>query len=166
MSDQSENFQFHRERKRVSKDKIEEIQAWITNVCNTEKSSWAFVYLDGKREITCVSGSNPYHSESPDRLSLIPVIEFLEWILNDKKRSVTIHTNSSYLTNLLNEWIDKWKKSQFKLSDGEDRPNADLLRRIDALKTPNITLIMKNLFVDNEFTEKVEELCRTELNLS
>lgn len=161
MADVSD-FQFHRERKKEKTEKVEEIQVWVKGIPSEKKSAWAFVYIDGKKDITFVSGESIISDK--ERLQLIPVMEFLEWISSDeKKRMVTVYTESNYLVNVLKEWIDKWRKSQFKFADGTDRPNADLLRNIDTLRT-HTTLNMKHQFTTNEFTEKVEALCRTELN--
>ena len=161
---ETSDFQFHRERKREKTEKVEEIQVWVKGVLREHKSAWAFVYIDGKKDITFVSGDSDISDNN--RLQLIPVIEFLEWISGDeKKRLVTFYTDSNYLVNVLKEWIDKWKKSQFKFADGTDRPNADLLRKVDTLRT-HTTLNMKHQFTVDEFTEKVEALCHNELNFS
>ncbi|MDD4930605.1 MAG: hypothetical protein PHG66_00430 [Candidatus Colwellbacteria bacterium] len=162
MTDASD-FQFHRERKKEKTEKIEEIQVWLKGVIGENKSTWAFVYIDGKKDITFVSGESDIVNK--ERLQLVPVIEFLEWIGNERKRTITFYTESNYLVNVLNEWIDKWRKTQFKLPDGTDRPNADFLRKIESLRLYN-TIIMKHQFAKNEFTEKVDDLCYTELTRS
>jgi ribonuclease HI len=160
----SQDFQFHRERKKEKTERVEEIQVWIKGIVGDKKSAWAFVYIDGKKDISVVSGGSDITDK--DRLQLVPVIEFLEWITcGVKKRVVTFYTESNYLVNVLKEWIDKWKKSQFKLADGTDRPNGDLIRRVDLLRV-NTTIYMKHNFSSNEFTEKVDLICRNELNRS
>lgn len=166
MSDSSD-FQFHRERKKEVKEKIEDTHLWVKCMSNDIKSVWSFVYINSKKDITFVSGKvDKSNDKINDRIQLIPVIEFLEWISGDgKKRSVTVYSDNNYLVNVLKEWIHRWKKTQFKFPDGTDRPNSDLLMKIESLVS-DTTLNMKHLFSKNEFTEKAEDLCRTELNLS
>lgn len=157
------DFQFHRERKKSIKEKIEDVHLWIKGISHVDKSAWAFGYMDSKKDIIFVFGESKIVDN--DRLQLIPIIEFLELISgDDQKRLVTVYSDSNYLVNVLKEWVDKWKKTQFKFPDGGDRPNADLLRKVEALKN-NTILNMKNLFTKNDFTEKLENLCRNELNL-
>ena len=161
MTDRQE-FQFHRERKKEIKEKIEDVQVWIGGISCDGKSSWAFSIIDGKKDISFISGKN---SEcNIDRLHLISIIECLEWISDGKKRSITIYTDNNYIINVVREWIDKWKYTQFKLPDGSLRPNGDLLHKIYDLKSPHI-LTMKQFFTTNEFNLKIEDLCREELNL-
>ena len=166
-SSPSSDFQFHRERKREVKEKIEDVHVWIKAISHKDRSSWAFVYMDGKKDFTCIFGKTDILDY--DRLQLVLVVEFLEFLEflecsgEQKKRSAVIYTDSIYLLNVLKEWVDKWKKSHFTLPDGSDRPNADLLRKVESLRG-NTTLNIKNLFTKNEFTEKIENLCQTELN--
>lgn len=161
MTDNQE-FQFHRERKKEIKEKIEYIQVWIKGLSHEGKSSWAFSLIDGKKDILFISGKND--ELNIDRLHLISIIEFLEWISDGKKRSITIYTDNNYIINVLREWVDKWSYTQFKLPDGSLRPNGDLLDTIYKLKSPHI-LIMKQFFTKNEFALKNEDLCREELNI-
>jgi len=170
MSD-SPDFQFHRDRKKKDKEKVEDLHVWVKGIFDSDdvvtpkKSAWAFVYIDSKKDVVFVSGEGG--ESNNDRLQLIPIIEFLEWISGDKcKRLITFYTSNNYIANVLNEWVDKWRKSDFKLPEGTDRPNADLLRKIDSLCLNHTSLIIKHQFSTNEFTEKVDSLCHTELNRS
>lgn len=159
------DFQFHRERKKERQEKVEEIHLWIKGLSNDKKSSWAFVYIDGKKDITFLSGQIK-DSTDVNRIQLLAIIEFLEWASDrDKKKLVSLYTDSKYLLNLIKEWIDKWKKTQFKLPDGSDRPNGDLLRRLECLRE-NVNISMVYQFSQNEFSEKVYSLCCNELDQS
>jgi ribonuclease HI len=152
--------QFHRERRR---EKIEEIFLWIKAIRKDSTSYWSFIAIDSKRESTSIFGSSDV--ENINRLQLIPVLEFLEMINDSKKRNINLYTDSKYLLNLLNEWIDKWAKTDFKSPDGKDRPNADLLRRIESLRQHK-RFIVRNLFSRDEIMEQAEKLCCNELSLS
>ena len=151
-------FHFHRERKREHKDKVEELHVWVKG----GKDTWALVYIDGKREVTSLSGKEL--GCDPDRIQLIPILEFLRWMSGEKKRSVVINTNSCYVVNVLSEWIDKWKRTDFKLDTGGDRPNADILREIDTYRN-NTVLNMKSIDEDDDFNEKLNLLYDTESDL-
>jgi len=151
--------QFHRERRR---EKIEEVFVWVKAIRKDSKSGWCFIFLDSKRESVSIFGTSDV--ENINRLQLIPVLEFLEMINDTRKRNINMYTDSKYLLNLLNEWIDKWAKTDFKSPDGTDRPNSDLLRKIDPLRQHK-RFNVRNLFSRDEIMDKAEKLCYNELNL-
>lgn len=152
--DEQVPVQFYRKIKKEDKEKIENIQAWIKT--KPDNGLWAFVFIDNKKEIFSFYGQEL--SEDKNHLQLIPLIELLEWIDEpEKKKNLLVYTKSSYVVNCLTEWIDKWKRTDFKIEDKKDRPNADLLRKIDKLKT-NITVTVKLLMAENDFSKQSEEL--------
>jgi ribonuclease HI len=148
--------QFYKRRNKESGgEKIENIQAWILNDGNL----WSFIYINNKKEVFSLCG----RENTIDKLKnqLHPLIELLEWIDDpEKKKNVTIYTRSLYIVNCLTEWCDKWRRNNFKIDDNTDRPNADLLRKIDILKT-NLSLNVKFLISENDFFKQLKELLTT-----
>ncbi len=123
-------IEFHKVKK--DKRKKENFNVWVDSIIG----KWAFIYTDNKKRTTIMNG---YESENLDlnRISLIPFVEFLEWIKDDNKESkkyINLHTNNLYLKSLITEWIDKWKKTQFKIDD-QFRPNTDILKKIEYFKS-------------------------------
>lgn len=160
-----QSIPFYRGRKKDVIEKLENIQAWIRGVsCDNKRGFWSFVYLNGKNELSSIYGSE--ENTDINRIDLIPLLELLEWIdENDKKKNLIVYTKSSYVVNCVNEWIDKWKRSDFHINDDESsyRPNTDILRRIDMLKK-NINITVKLIMVENELSLKTVSLCEKEQN--
>lgn len=146
-------IQFYKKRNKEEKEKIENIQAWLQN---NDTGVWSFIYIDDKKDIFSLYGKDL--SQDKNRIVLIPLIELLEWIDEPgKKKNLLLYTKSSYIVNCLNEWICKWIRTDFKIEDDKYRPNSDLLRKIDVLRT-NITITVKLLLVENEFSKQSDKL--------
>lgn len=160
----SDIIQFHIERK-GKKDMIQNLHVWIGCIHKNDISPWAFVYSDGKRN-TFLSGK--IKENNIDRVYLNIILEFLEWInpelvSSEKKYDITLYTNNTYSVNIISEWLEKWMRTDFKLDENTDRPNADLLRKISKYYVNHININIHNIFVKNEFTEKIKSLCDKEL---
>ena len=67
-----------------------------------------------------------------NRMELTAVIE----ALGSLKRTcdVTVHTDSEYVRKGITEWIHGWKRRGWKTADNKPVKNADLWRRLDALR--------------------------------
>ena len=134
---------FYNGRKKDTKEKLESIQAWI----KSSEIKWSFVYVDGRKDIFSLCGIE--ENVDKNRLILISLLELLEWINDpEKKKILLVYTNSLYVVNCVSEWMDKWKRFDFKFDDETDRPNADILRKIDVLKS-NIDLTVKLLMTED-----------------
>ncbi|MAW48672.1 MAG: ribonuclease HI [Gammaproteobacteria bacterium] len=51
------------------------------------------------------------------------------------KSNVVIHTDSKYLMNGINDWINNWKNNNWKTSTKKDVKNVDLWKAIDDLSS-------------------------------
>ena len=51
------------------------------------------------------------------------------------KSNVVIHTDSKYLMNGINDWINNWKNNNWKTSTRKDVKNVDLWKAIDDLSS-------------------------------
>lgn len=152
-----ENVPFHIERKKDGKEKPENIQAWIKSSYENNEGSWSFVYINGKKDIFSFYGKE--NITDKNRIHLIPLLELMEWIDEPiKKRNLIVYTTSIYVVNCISEWLDKWKRNDFKIEEKGYRPNSDILRKIDVLRV-NTTISVKLLMLENEFSSKADMLC-------
>ena len=51
----------------------------------------------------------------------------------DRPCKVTVITDSQYVKGIINGWIKKWKKKNFKTNKGEPVANCDLIEELDKL---------------------------------
>ena len=84
------------------------------------RSSYAAIILMDGKEIE-VSGG--YHSSTSNRQELIAVIKALEQL--KEPCNITIYSDSQYVVKIINSWMNRWIKNNFR-----DRANVDLLVRL------------------------------------
>ena len=109
--------------------KIETIEAWIKSDIVKNKGVWCFLYYDSKNEVSC----NGFYEELNDkyRIELSNLLELLEWIYDENyTKNLILHCESLYVINCVGEWIEKWKRNNFLISEGIYRPHTDLLQKI------------------------------------
>lgn len=136
------NVVFYKSR-RKDVEKIQNIQAWIKI---DKTGEWLIYFIDGKSENTVITGNDKCDI---NRIGLSCICELMDCIYNpNKKKNLTVHINNTFSINCVSEWMDKWKKNDFKIQN-IDRPNVDLLKKIDVYKT-SINITLKTLFLDNE----------------
>ncbi|MDP6429608.1 MAG: ribonuclease HI [Rhodospirillales bacterium] len=66
-----------------------------------------------------------------NRMELEAVIQGLKAIT--KRYNVIIYTDSQYVQKGMTEWLENWKRKDFRVKGGGLRPNHDLWRELDAL---------------------------------
>ena len=75
---------------------------------------------------------------------------------------VEIYSDSAYVINTFNQnWLDNWKKNNWKNSKKEDVKNRELWQELDNLtKIHNVTFIKVKGHSDNEYNNRCDELAR------
>lgn len=146
------------------REKIETIQAWILGYYNpgkTPEGVWSATFMDKDKNISSLYGSEK--TTDKNRVHLVPLLELLEWIKSEKKINLIVYSDSLYVVNCVKEWMDKWKRNDFLVGEtNELRPNADILKRINELKS-SIIIDIKLLMTENEFSKNARELYQKEL---
>lgn len=146
--------------KKKSKQKFDHYQIWVKSSYDHENNhgSWCFISIDDKKDIVTITGTE--ENTDKNKIQLIPLLEALEWFNDEssqRKKQITIFTTSNYLVGSIGEWIDKWRKNNFMINEEKERPNADILRKIDVIKH-SLNLSVKYLMKENDFSQKAEEL--------
>ena len=67
-----------------------------------------------------------------NRMELMAVIQALESL--KRHCTITIYTDSEYVRKGITEWIHNWKKRGWTTADRKPVKNAELWRRLDALR--------------------------------
>lgn len=106
------------------------VYIWTDGSCspNPGDGGWAAIlkYKNKKKEI--------YGGEEDttnNRMELLSAIKGL--CLLKRKCNVILYTDSKYLKNGVSNWIQKWKKSNWKTSQKKDVKNKDLWIELDRL---------------------------------
>jgi ribonuclease HI len=118
------------------KKKLFELKFYVytDGSCSANKGGWAALVIDNKGKHTELKGSADQTTNN--RMELTAIINSLVWLLekfqDESVRQyvcVDLYTDSTYCTNSIREWIDKW------ITDGTiaSRPNAELLLQVNQL---------------------------------
>jgi ribonuclease HI len=82
---------------------------------------------DGKRAV--IKGGEKLTTNN--RMELMAIIATLEKIKNSYE--IELYTDSKYVVDGINNWLEKWKKNGWKTSNKKDVLNKDLWQRLDQL---------------------------------
>lgn len=98
---------------------------------NPGPGGWAFIlrHPASGKEIER-SGGDP--ATTNNRMELMAVIEGLSAL--SRPSSVDLYSDSQYVLNGLNEWIESWKRRGWKTAGKQPVKNRDLWERLDELK--------------------------------
>ena len=97
---------------------------------NPGKGGWAAIILIGKNQ-SSISGSE--NNTTNNRMEITAAINAIKSL--KIKSNVVIHTDSKYLMNGINDWINNWKNNNWKTSTKKDVKNVDLWKAIDDLSS-------------------------------
>jgi ribonuclease HI len=92
---------------------------------NPGPGGWGAVVVEGEK-VTELGGKET--KTTNNRMELTAVVEALA---STKADEVSVHTDSSYLINGITEWIEGWKKNNWKTKTKEDVLNRDLWEMLD-----------------------------------
>ena len=121
---------------------------------NPGPGGWGALLQYGRRERELFGGES---RTTNNRMELIAVIRALESL----KRSATveIYTDSQYVKNGIETWINAWKRNGWKTSGRKPVKNADLWVELDRLvREHGITWHWVKGHADTEGNQRADEL--------
>jgi len=111
------------------------VEIYTDGACrgNPGPGGWGVLLISGERR-------KRLHGGEPDttnnRMELTAVIEALNALKG--KRKVTLHTDSKYVLDGINSWIDGWKSRGWKTSAKKPVKNQDLWEALDAAREKHV----------------------------
>ena len=141
---------------------MNEIVIYTDGSClgNPGKGGWAAIIIkDNKEEI--IFGSEKQSTNN--RMELTAAINALLKIKQDKK--IKIYTDSKYVKEGIEKWINNWKLNNWKNANKKDVKNKDLWIKLDNLiNKKEITWHWVKAHSINEYNNKVDILARDAAN--
>ena len=109
------------------------VELYTDGACsgNPGPGGWAFILKNPESGREHVS-SGGERSTTNNRMELISVIRGLEHL--KRPCTVDLYSDSQYVVNGLNEWMDGWKKKNWRNSKRQPVKNAELWKRLDELR--------------------------------
>ncbi len=145
---------------------MDEILVFTDGGCqgNPGPGGWAFVLLDGGRELS-FSGGEKFTTNN--KMELTAAIEALKMISqNDdwKGRKVNVFSDSQYVKNGITSWIKKWKANGWKTAAKKDVLNKELWVQLDAyFLSLNVEWNWVKGHAGIKYNEMCDQLCAKEM---
>lgn len=114
-----------------------EIFAYTDGACsgNPGPGGWG-VILQAKEDHNIIKERELYGGEletTNNRMELMAAIASLENL--EKPTKLTIITDSNYVKGGVTDWINNWKKNNWKTANKKDVKNIDLWKRLDLARS-------------------------------
>ena len=122
---------------------------------NPGKGGWAAIIINnGKKKI--ISGSENYTTNN--RMEIIAVIKALNTI---KLKQASLITDSQYVKNGIEVWINKWKDNGWMTAEKKPVKNKDLWTKLDKIqKTKKIKWEWVKGHSSDKFNNEVDRIAR------
>ena len=109
---------------------MEEIEIFTDGACrgNPGLGGWGALIRKGGKEISLWGGEK---DTTNNRMEMQAAIRGLESIVESS--NITITTDSNYLKDGITQWLDGWKKKDWKTASKKPVKNKDLSIKLDEL---------------------------------
>ncbi len=110
---------------------ITRVEIYTDGACrgNPGPGGWGALLIAGDRRTTMHGGTA---ETTNNRMELTAVIEALNAL--NGKRQVTLYTDSKYVLDGINSWIDGWKARGWKTAARKPVKNQDLWQALDSAR--------------------------------
>lgn len=106
------------------------VEIWSDGACkgNPGVGGWGALLKYGAHTKEIFGGEV---NTTNNRMELLAVIEALKML--KRPCVVVVHTDSQYVQKGMNEWIENWKRRNWRTANKKPVKNADLWQELDAL---------------------------------
>lgn len=123
---------------------------------NPGKGGWAAVIIKNNQE-EIIFGSEK--NSTNNRMELTAAINAL--LKTKESEKIKIYTDSKYLKDGIEKWINNWKNNNWKNANKKDVKNKDLWTKLDSLiNKKQISWEWVKAHSINEYNNKVDTLAR------
>jgi ribonuclease HI len=127
---------------------------------NPGRGGWAAVIIKNNKEII-IFGSEK--NSTNNRMELTAAINAL--LKTKESKKIKIYTDSKYLKDGIEKWINNWKNNNWKNANKKDVKNKDLWTKLDALiNKKQISWEWVKAHSINEYNNKVDILAKKAAN--
>ena len=129
-------------------------------------------YRDGAEVYRTRRLDTYYHNATNQRAEILAIILALEWAMDDYENlnnspriEVTIHSDSKYAVNCMNQWLFRWSNNGWTTSIGGSVANQDILQEV--IDAENRVLDVGSVvykWVRRDEVHDADEKCNDELD--
>ena len=132
------------------------VEIYTDGACsgNPGPGGWGALLINGEC-IKEIYGSDP--DTTNNKMEVVAAIKALQNIT--KECEIRIYTDSIYLRDGMEKWVDKWKKNGWRTANKQPVKNMDLWKQLDSLrKNKNIKWFWVKAHNGNVNNEKADAL--------
>lgn len=109
---------------------LKEVSIYTDGACkgNPGVGGWGALLVSGQHTKEIFGGEA---LTTNNRMELMAVIEALQSLKQSSR--VLVYADSQYVLKGINEWLENWKKRNWRTSDNKPVKNVDLWQRLDML---------------------------------
>ena len=110
---------------------MQQVEIYTDGACsgNPGPGGWAALLLSAEHERE-LSGAHPHTTNN--RMEMTAALRALEALKQPCR--VVLHTDSKYLQQGMNGWLENWKRNGWKTANKKPVRNEDLWRELDAAR--------------------------------
>ena len=124
---------------------------------NPGMGGWGVVILEDNKDAVFLNGG--HDNTTNNRMELTAAIEALKYFQN--KKDITLITDSKYVKDGIQLWIENWKNNGWKTAAKKQVKNKELWMRLDCLiNRHNINWEWVKGHTGNTYNEKADYLAR------
>ncbi len=114
----------------MSSSSTQVVEIWTDGACKgyPGKGGWGALLRHGRHQKELYGGEA---ETTNNRMELRAVIEALSAL--KRPCQVVVHTDSQYVQKGMSEWLEGWKRRQWRTADKKPVKNADLWQQLDEL---------------------------------
>ena len=135
------------------------LKIWTDGSClgNPGPGGWAFIATDGKNVAERSGGEK---DTTNNRMELTAVIRALT--AAKKHDELELHTDSQYVKNGMEKWVQQWKNNNWKNAERKPVKNKELWQQLDQLaQTKRIKWVWVKGHAGHDMNERCDTLART-----
>lgn len=135
------------------------LKIWTDGSClgNPGPGGWAFIATDGKNVAERSGGEK---DTTNNRMELTAVIRALT--AAKKHDELELHTDSQYVKNGMEKWVQQWKNNNWKNAERKPVKNKELWQQLDQLaQTKRIKWVWVKGHAGHDMNERCDTLAQT-----
>jgi ribonuclease HI len=139
-------------------DKSANVSVFVDGACsgNPGPGGWGVLAMQGE---VCTEFSGGEAATTNNRMELLAAISAI--LALNGCSNLTLTTDSQYLKNGIEAWVQNWKKNGWKTSDKQAVKNQDLWQKLDCLCAgTNVSWQWVRGHNGNRYNERVDTLAR------
>ncbi|MDW2077398.1 RNase H family protein [Vibrio sp. 1863] len=143
--------------KATNKEHLPKVQAWTDGSSDQKtRAGSGVVLINAKGSKLCIARHTPYKNTSSQAEAFAVLLALRELT---KPTDITIHTDSAYCFNAVNNWIHGWAKNKWKNSNKKEVGQKEIWKEVyELMKIHQVNMVKVPAHSGIELNELADKL--------